>query len=83
MPSTELPIAFGLGGHNVPAETVRRRYGAGLRNLFNLYEPLASAWRLYDSSGLKPALIADRLDARGLRVYGEAVWTSVKRQGTK
>jgi predicted ABC-type ATPase len=70
------------GGHNVPAETVRRRYQAGLRNLFSLYEPLASAWRLYDSSGLKPALIAERLEARGLRVYDEAVWTLVKRQGT-
>jgi predicted ABC-type ATPase len=70
------------GGHNVPAETVRRRYQAGLRNLFSLYEPLASAWRLYDSSGLKPALIAERLGARGLRVYDEAVWTLVKRQGT-
>jgi len=24
------------GGHNVPAETVRRRYRAGLRNFFSL-----------------------------------------------
>lgn len=71
------------GGHNVPAETVRRRYHAGLRNLFSLYEPLASAWRLYDSSRLKPALIAERLEAQGLRVYDEAVWTLVKRHGTR
>lgn len=34
------------GGHNVPAETVRRRYHAGLRNFFSLYEPVASSWRL-------------------------------------
>lgn len=70
------------GGHNVPAETVRRRYRAGLRNFFSLYEPLASAWRLYDSSGLKPALIAERLESQALRVYDEGVWTLVKRQGT-
>jgi predicted ABC-type ATPase len=70
------------GGHDVPAETVRRRYRASLRNFFGLYEPLLSAWRLYDSSGLKPALIAERLEAEALRVYDEAVWTLVKRQGT-
>lgn len=69
------------GGHDVPAETVRRRYRAGLRNFFSLYEPLASAWKLYDSSDLKPALIAERLEAEALRVYDEAVWTLVKRQG--
>ena len=55
------------GGHDVPTETVRRRYRAGLRNFFSLYEPLASAWKLYDSSGLKPALIAERLEAQALR----------------
>jgi predicted ABC-type ATPase len=70
------------GGHDVPADTVRRRHRAGLRNFFSLYEPLASAWKLYDSSGLKPALIAERLAAQPLRVYDEAAWTVVKRQGT-
>ena len=70
------------GGHDVPAETVRRRYRAGLRNFLSLYEPLVSAWRLYDSSGLKPALIAERLAPQALRVYDEAVWTLVKLQGT-
>jgi predicted ABC-type ATPase len=69
------------GGHDVPAETVRRRYRAGLHNFFSLYEPLASAWKLYDSSGLKPALIAERLEAQPVRVYDEAVWTLVKHQG--
>jgi predicted ABC-type ATPase len=70
------------GGHNVPEETVRRRYRAGLRNFFSLYEPLLSAWKLYDNSRLKPALIAERLEAGALRVYDEAIWTLVKRQGT-
>ena len=38
------------GGHDVPAETIRRRYEAGLRNLFSLYMPLATSWRVYDNS---------------------------------
>jgi predicted ABC-type ATPase len=70
------------GGHNVPAETVRRRYRAGLRNLFDLYEPLVSSWGLYDSSGPVPRLIAERLETLPPRVYDESIWAVVKRQGT-
>lgn len=39
-----------LGGHDVPETTIRRRYQAGLRNFFELYQPLATTWRMYDSS---------------------------------
>lgn len=70
------------GGHNVPAETVRRRYHAGLRNFFSLYEPLASTWRLYNASGPKPKLVAEHLESQPVRVYDEGVWAVVKRQGT-
>ena len=30
------------GGYDVPAETIRRRYAAGLRNFFSLYQPLST-----------------------------------------
>jgi predicted ABC-type ATPase len=70
------------GGHNVPEETVRRRYRTGLRNFFRLYEPIASTWRLYDGSGPEPRLVADRLESQPLRVYDEAVWGVVRRQET-
>jgi predicted ABC-type ATPase len=32
-----------MGGHDVPSETVRRRYRSGLLNFFSLDIPLASA----------------------------------------
>lgn len=70
------------GGHNVPEETIRRRYRAGLRNFFNLYEPLASAWRLYDTSSPDPRLVAEGLESQPIKVYDEAVWGVVRRQGT-
>lgn len=35
------------GGHNVPEETVRHRYRQSLRNLFDLYLPLADVWNVY------------------------------------
>lgn len=40
-----------LGGHDVPEQTIRRRYVSGLENFFSLYRPMASSWRFYDNSG--------------------------------
>lgn len=39
-----------LGGHHVPADDIRRRSERGPRNFFTLYMPIATSWRLYDSS---------------------------------
>jgi predicted ABC-type ATPase len=52
------------GGHPVPAEDIRRRYGSGVRNLFRLYRPLLDGWWLYDASRLPPKLIAKQNQER-------------------
>ena len=39
-----------MGGHNVPDKIVRRRYHAGIRNFFQLYQALTESWRFYDNS---------------------------------
>lgn len=46
------------GGHNVPEETIRRRFKAGLENLDLMYKPLVNAWMLYDNSGSKLKILA-------------------------
>jgi predicted ABC-type ATPase len=38
------------GGHNIPEPVIRRRYVAGIRNLFGVYRPILSAWSLFDNS---------------------------------
>ncbi len=45
------------GGHNVPAEVIRRRFAAGRRNFDALYRPLADRWRVFDNSGESPDLL--------------------------
>lgn len=87
LPSADFAVArvadrVRSGGHNVPEETIRRRYLSGLRNFFSLYLPLASAWRLYDSSNLVPGLIAGGLERQPPKVYDEAGWGVIRRQGT-
>lgn len=45
------------GGHNIPIDVIHRRYWAGLRNLFDIFEPIVDLWSLYDNTkGLKPVV---------------------------
>ena len=46
------------GGHDVPAETIIRRYHAGLIHFRTLLRPIADNWRVYDNAGATPRLIA-------------------------
>lgn len=38
------------GGHNIPEETVRRRYIRSISNFFNIYRPIADSWLMLDNS---------------------------------
>ncbi len=71
------------GGHNVPPETVRRRYVAGLRNFFTLYQPLVSGWVLYDSSGPLPLPVAEGVESQAPTVYDRGVWVAAQEQGRR
>lgn len=44
------------GGHDIPENTIRRRFGAGLHNFRQAYAPRVDAWALYDNSGDRPVL---------------------------
>jgi predicted ABC-type ATPase len=49
------------GGHNIPEETVRRRYEAGLHNFFRIYAPMADFFKFFNNSNPKqPRLIAEK-----------------------
>ena len=54
-----MALRVSRGGHHVPDETVRRRYRQSLRNLFNLFMPLADAWQVFDNERRNsPRLVA-------------------------
>jgi predicted ABC-type ATPase len=62
------------GGHHVPAETVRRRYGRSLRNFFSLYRPVVDGWEFFDNSeSAGPRTIAWG-DQFGAIVSDPAIW---------
>lgn len=69
------------GGHNVPEETIRRRYRAGLRNFFKLYYHIADTWFFYDNSGEgEPELIASGTSRQTLVVNNPAVWHNIEKK---
>ena len=70
------------GGHDVPEETIRRRYSAGLRNFFALYQPLATSWQMIDNKdGAKPQIIAAA--ARGFppQIVNDRLWKAIEETG--
>lgn len=46
------------GGHNIPEKVIRRRYAAGLKNLFQLYMPIVNRWSIYNNIEAPSLLIA-------------------------
>lgn len=38
------------GGHSVPAEDIKRRFGRSLSNFFRLYADVANEWMVFDNS---------------------------------
>src|SRR5258708_4627312 len=63
VPSAELALSrirgrVLLGGHDVPAVDVRRRFDRSIRNFLVHYRPLADSWTLYDNTIVVPRIIA-------------------------
>lgn len=47
------------GGHNIPTDVIRRRYQAGIENLFKIYLPLVDSWMLIENHSNPRIIIAD------------------------
>lgn len=56
-------IRVSKGGHNIPSETIERRYAKGLRN-FKTYAALADSWHIYDNTGPMYAPVGRKLGGK-------------------
>jgi predicted ABC-type ATPase len=84
LPSPEFAMArvarrTAAGGHFIPPEAVVRRYWGGLRNLVDHYLPAADVVAIYDNSGDRPLLIADREPGAALLVHNVGRWQMIER----
>ncbi len=84
LPSAELAIArvadrVRRGGHHVPDVVVRRRFIAGLRNLFAVYMNAVDSWTIYENAEVvSPRLVASRAVGGSLIVADAALWNALK-----
>jgi predicted ABC-type ATPase len=70
-----------LGGHNVSEDVVRRRYERGLHNFFHLYQPMATAWRMYNNTDVRNMrLIARGCGAEPPTVSDHVLWERIQRE---
>ncbi|MBN2109176.1 MAG: zeta toxin family protein [Deltaproteobacteria bacterium] len=70
------------GGHNVPADIVKRRFKRGVQNFFSVYRPLVDFWAIFDNSGEMPLLIACEEES-DITVYNQSIYTEIIKCGAK
>jgi predicted ABC-type ATPase len=67
-----------LGGHSIPPETIRRRYHGGVRNFFDLYQPIATTWVVFDGAHADLPLIAEGEDGRPPGIKDSRQWSLMR-----
>lgn len=81
LPSIDMSIArvaerVAHGGHDIPRESIARRYPRSISNLFDHYAPLCSSTVCLDNSGATPAVIFYQ-DADGRRVEDQTLYNAM------
>ena len=66
------------GGHNIPEETIRRRYSVGIYYFFNSYAPVCERWILADNSQIPFRVIAEGSKNDIMNIKDEATYAKIK-----
>lgn len=66
------------GGHNVTEVTVRRRYDAGIHNLFELYLPICDYWMITDNSLSPMEIIAKGFKNQKREIYNTFIYNKLQ-----
>jgi predicted ABC-type ATPase len=67
------------GGHNIPTETIIRRYSAGQRNFFNLYKNIVDFRLFIDNSKTEQELIAEGKENSADIIYNKDKWSLIQK----
>ena len=72
-------LRVALGGHDVPSDVIKRRFGRSISNFFNLYAPLADQWALFDNSASIRALPVATQTATQLTITEAKTWRRLQK----
>jgi predicted ABC-type ATPase len=67
------------GGHNIETEVIERRYKRGIKNLFEIYLPIADEVMIFDNSEGKHELIAEKTFETDLYILNEIIFKQLKK----
>ncbi len=65
------------GGHNIPEETIRRRYQVGIYYFFNYYAPVCERWILADNSQIPFRVIAEGSKDELINIKDEETYAKI------
>ena len=68
------------GGHDIPEETIRRRYSRGIYNLTNKFTNLCDYWIVINNSSRPFTFVAEGQGLLELKVHDTLVWQQIKNQ---
>lgn len=66
------------GGHDVKDHVIERRYYAGLKNLFDLYIPVADYWMVFNNSCMQSELIAEGYSDKQIDIKNNTTFDRLK-----
>ena len=65
------------GGHNIPEDTIRRRYNSGIKNLSKIYMPICDFWMIFDNSENPPLLVAKGSQNIEMQVFSSDIFNKI------
>lgn len=71
------------GGHNIPEETIRRRYKMGIKNLVNNYIPICDYWIITNNSEGPFTVVAEGLKDIEFEIKDITTWNKIKAQANE
>ena len=69
------------GGHDIPEETIRRRYRVGINYFFHQYAPVCERWILADNSQIPFRVIAEGTKDEVINIRDEDTFARIKAIG--
>ena len=73
-------IRVSEGGHNIPEETIRRRYFRGIYNLSNRFIGLCDFWIVINNSSRPYTFVAEGQGLNEIKVHDDIIWQLIKTQ---
>jgi predicted ABC-type ATPase len=75
-------LRVAMGGHDVPADVIRRRFDRSLNNFFSLYTPHSDRWAVFDNSATGAAHLLATQEGDNLQIKEPKKWLELQKHLT-